>query len=73
MYKEIIEILPNNKKDIKDALEAKIVLDCVENGEITDEFFDLIKKDMESEEIVGDEETIKNSVWDKIKGFFKAG
>lgn len=26
-----------------------------------------------AESIVGDEETIKNSVWDKIKSFFKAG
>ena len=73
MDKEIVEILPKNKKDIQDALEAKIVLDCVENGKITDEFFDLIKRDMESEEIAEDEETIKNSVLDKIQSFFKAG
>lgn len=45
MDKDIIEILPKDKNDIQEALEAKIVLDAVESGQISDSFIDLISKD----------------------------
>ena len=46
MDKDIIEILPNDKNENQEALEAKIVIDAVESGEISDSFIDLISKDL---------------------------
>ena len=68
MDKEIVEILPKNKKDIQDALEAKICLDVIDSGEVSDEFLDLIWKDMLEEK-----EMAKDSVFAKVKRLFTAG
>lgn len=66
MDKEIVEILPKNKKDIQDALEAKICLDVIDSGEVSDEFLDLIWKDMLEEK-----EMAKDSLFSKVKRLFK--
>ena len=46
MDKNIIELIPENKDDVESTLEDKIVLDVLEGGKITDEFVDLISKDV---------------------------
>ena len=68
MDNNIIEILPKDKKDIQDALEAKICLDVIDSGDVSDEFLDLIWKDMLEEK-----EMAKDSVFAKVKKLFMAG
>lgn len=64
---DIIEVLPKTKNETDEYLEAKICIDAVESGNLSDEFLDLISKDLGLPAKKKDSKMAKDSLWSKIK------
>ncbi|MBO7714393.1 MAG: hypothetical protein J6S85_12530 [Methanobrevibacter sp.] len=47
MDETVVELLPESKHDVDETLEAKMVLDAVEAGNVTKEFARVILKDID--------------------------